>query len=79
MPTEEEKDRAKKGIRARQDAVAELIRRHQEEFDGLHRSNRIALGLSPRPSGPTPEQLRKRQERLEAQLEKVRRELSQAT
>ncbi len=75
MPTTAERDKAKRGIRARQDAIRALIEAHQEEFDMMHTRNRVALGLSPRSAGPSKEQLeeriRKTRERLgkwEAQL-----------
>lgn len=68
MPTQAEKDKAKRGIKARQDAITTLIERHQEEFDTLHAQNRVDLGLPPRSSGPTrielEERIRKQEERL---------------
>lgn len=78
MATPTDKDKAKKGIRARQDAISTLIANHQAEFDELHEKNRVALGLPLRSQGPTKEQLeeriRKQEEKLEAwrkQLERV--------
>ena len=65
MASPVEKDKAKKGIKARQDAMKTLIERHQDEFDDLHARNRVALGLSPRSAGPSREQLERQRERLE--------------
>lgn len=78
MASPEEKDKAKKGIKARQDAVKTLIERHQTEFDELHARNRVALGLSPRSAGPSREELEDRIKRQEQRLEKWRRELDLA-
>lgn len=78
MPSTADRDKAKRGIRARQDAIATLIANHQTEFDELHARNRVALGLSPRSSGPSKseleERIRKQKERLakwEAELRLV--------
>lgn len=78
MATGEEKDKAKRGIKARQDAIRTLIERHQTEFDELHARNRVALGLSPRSAGPSREELEERIRRQEKKLEKWRRELNLA-
>jgi hypothetical protein len=78
MTSPEEKDKAKKGIKARQDAVKTLIERHQPEFDELHARNRVALGLSPRSAGPSREELEKRIKRHEERLAKWRQELDLA-
>jgi hypothetical protein len=78
MPTPAEKDRAKKGIKARQDALKTLITNHQAEFDELVANNRIAAGLPRRPSGPSQEQLQQRVQRAEEQLEKWRQELARS-
>ena len=78
MASPEEKDRAKKGIKARQDAIKTLIERHQTEFDEIHVRNRIALGLSPRSAGPNREQLEERIKRQKERLEKWQRELDLA-
>ena len=75
MPSPEEKDKAKKGIKARQDAIKTLIEKYQSEFDELHTRNRVALGLSPRSTGPTKEQLEERVKRTRERLEKWEREL----
>ena len=76
MPTTaDQKDKARKGIKARQDALTTLIANHQEEFDDLHAKNRIALGLSLRSSGPTREQLEERIRRQREKLEKWEAEL----
>lgn len=76
MPTTAEKDRAKKGIKARQDALATLIANHQEEFDELHRKNRVAAGLPLRSSGPTRAQLEERIRKQEERLAKWKQELA---
>lgn len=73
-----DKDKAKKGIKARQDAIKTLIERHQTEFDQLHASNRVALGLSPRSAGPSRAQLEERIKRQEERLAKWRQELDLA-
>jgi hypothetical protein len=68
MPTQEQSERAKLGIRARRDAINTLVERHQDEFDELHRRNRLAVGLPPRSAGPSKaeleERIRKQRERL---------------
>ena len=78
MTTDDPKDKAKKGIKARQDALNTLIANHQAEFDELVVNNRIALGLPRRPAGPSQEQLQQRVRRAEEQLAKWRRELGGA-
>jgi hypothetical protein len=79
MATAAEKDRAKKGIKARQDALSTLISNHQAEFDELVTRNRLAVGLPARPQGPTPEQIKAKIERAEQQMEKWREELRLAS
>lgn len=78
-PTEEQRLRAKNGIKARQDAINTLIERHQDEFDELHAKNRVALGLPLRSSGPTKEQLEERIRAQRAKLEKWEEELRLAS
>lgn len=75
MSTADQKDKAKKGIKARQDALATLIERHREEFDQLHAQNRVDLGLSPRSAGPTRDELEERIRKQEERLAKWRAEL----
>lgn len=75
MPTKADKDKAKRGIKARQDAIATLIKNHRDEFDRLVAANRLELGLSPRASGPSREQLQERIRKQEERLEKWRAEL----
>jgi hypothetical protein len=75
VPTTAERDRAKKGIKARQDAIKTLIANHQVEFDELHAKNRIAAGLSPRSAGPTKQELEERIRRQKERLEKWEAEL----
>ena len=78
MPTTDERDRAKKGIKARQDAIKTLIANHQDEFNELHRKNRVAAGLPPRSSGPTKAELQERIRKQEEKLAKWREELELA-
>jgi hypothetical protein len=75
MSTTVDRDKAKRGIKARQDAIATLIANHQAEFDEMHAKNRIALGLSPRSSGPTRQQLEERIQKQREKLEKWEAEL----
>lgn len=72
MPTTnaEQRERAKKGIKARQDAIKTLIQNHQVEFDALHTRNRISLGLTPSATSPSREQLEERIKRNQAKLAK---------
>ena len=60
--------RQKKGVQARQEAIQALIANHQPEFDALVAKNRVALGLTPRASGPSKEEL---EERIQKQREKL--------
>ena len=78
MSPGEERDKAKRGIKARQDAIKTLIERYQSEFDELHARNRVALGLSPRSAGPTRRELEERIKRQTERLEKWQRELELA-
>lgn len=75
-PTREQRDRASKGIRARQEAIATLIQNHQEEFDRLHAQNRVAQGLPPRSSGASAEELAERIRKHEERVEKWKAELA---
>lgn len=75
MPTEEERNRAKKGIKARQDAIKALIANHQDEFDRIHAANRVAAGLPRRSAGPTVEVIEGRLKKAQEQMEKWQREL----
>lgn len=79
MPTEEERLRAKKGIRARQDAIKSLIEAHQAEFDELVRKNRVALGLSPHPSGLSPKQVEEKLQKARERVRKLEDDLRLAT
>jgi len=78
MPSTADRDKAKRGIRARQDAIATLIANHQAEFDEEHAKNRVALGLPPRPNGPTKEQLEERVRKQRERLVKWEEELRMA-
>ena len=75
MTSPEEKDRARKGIKARQDAIKSLISKYQGEFDEMHARNRVAAGLSPRSAGRSKEQLKDLIRRQEERLEKWKKEL----
>lgn len=75
MTTADDRDKAKRGIKARQDAVKTLIERHQEEFDELHLKNRISLGLPPHSSGPSRQELEERIRKQKERLEKWEAEL----
>ena len=66
------RDKAKKGIRARQEAVKILISRHQEEFDEIHIKNRLAAGLAPTNAGPSREELEAKIRKTEEKLAKDR-------
>jgi hypothetical protein len=79
MTTPDESDRAKRGIRARQEAIRALIANHQAEFDEMHQKNRVDLGLPLRAQGPTVEQLKERIKRQEEKLEKWREELQRSS
>lgn len=66
------RDKAKKGIRARQEAIKTLISRHQEEFDEIHIKNRLAAGLAPTNAGPSREELEAKIRKTEEKLAKDR-------
>jgi hypothetical protein len=68
-------DKARKGIKARQDAIKALIVNHQDEFDAIHAKNRVALGLSPRSAGPSTKELEERIKKQEERLAKWKQEL----
>lgn len=74
-PTDAEKERLTKGIKARQETIKTLISRHQSEFDELHAQNRLAVGLSARSAGPSRAQLEERVRKQRERLEKWEREL----
>lgn len=71
----EQRERQKKGVQARLEAIQSLIANHQAEFDALVVKNRVALGLPPRASGPTADALEERSRRLREQLAKVEADL----
>lgn len=68
MLDDADRDKAKKGIRARQDAVKALIEKYQQEFDEMHVANRMGLGLPPQSSGPSRE---KREQQIKAAKERI--------
>jgi hypothetical protein len=70
--TKTDREKAKKGIRARADALKTLIERHQSEFDELLVKNRIAAGLAPTNSGPSKDQLEAKIRKAEEKLAKDR-------
>jgi len=55
------------GIKASNEAKKEILTRHKEEFDELHRSKRQALGLNPNP-GSQALTLDEKIEKLQGQL-----------
>ena len=67
-----DREKAKKGIRARQEAIKTLIARHQQEFDELHINNRLAAGLAPTNAGPSREELEAKIRKTEEKLAKDR-------
>lgn len=71
-------ERQQKGVRARQDAIQALIAAHQREYDALVAKNRVALGLPPRASGPSREQLEERIQKARERLAKWEAELRMA-
>jgi hypothetical protein len=77
MSTAADKDKAKRGIKARQDALKTLIGNHREEFEALVERNRLSLGLSRRPQGASDEVLEARIKRAREQMEKWERELAE--
>jgi hypothetical protein len=70
--TKTDREKAKKGIRARADAVKVLIERHKTEFDELIIKNRLAAGLAPTNSGPSREQLAEKIRKAEDKLARDR-------
>lgn len=67
-PTTEEKERLKRGIQARNEALNALMDRHRDEFERLHAEKRLSLGLPARSAGPSRAQL---EERIRKQREKL--------
>lgn len=74
-PNSEAHERQQKGVRARQDAIQTLIAKYQSEYDALVAKNRVALGLPPRASGPSREQLEERIQKARERLAKWEAEL----
>lgn len=70
--TKADREKATKGIRARQQAIKELIERHQTEFDELHVKNRVAAGLAAKNGGPSRTQLEAQIRKAEETLAKKR-------
>lgn len=66
-----DREKARKGIQARQDAIKELIARHKSEFDEIHIKLRLAAGLAPTNAGPSRAQL---EEKIRKQEEKLARD-----
>lgn len=62
--------KAKAGIRARQDAVRQLIIENQARFDQMVEENRVRLGLPRKATSETPEELRAKLERARKRAEK---------
>lgn len=70
--TKTDREKAKKGIRARQESVKTLIERHKVEFNEILVSNRLAAGLAPTNTGPSRSQLEEKIRKQEAKLAKDR-------
>lgn len=70
--TKADREKAKKGIRARADALKTLIEKHQAEFDELHVKNRLAAGLAPTNTGPSKDELEAKIRKQEDKLAKDR-------
>ena len=70
--TKADREKARRGIQARQDAIKELIERHKPEFDEIHVANRLKAGLAPTNNGPSKAQLEEKIRKQEARLAKDR-------
>lgn len=71
------KETKQTGMKARNDAVKELIDKHQDEYDNILKRKRKAMGLSETPSsGKSPARLKARKERLLEQLKKIDEQLN---
>jgi len=69
-PTDEEKERLRRGIRARNEALKALMEKHGGEFERLHAERRVAAGLPAKAQGPTADQ---RKEQIRRWKEKIRK------
>jgi hypothetical protein len=69
-------EKAKAGIKARQDAIHWLIDAHRDAFDQRVADNRVALGLPARPAGDSPDQIAAKLKRAEDRADKLRAELA---
>jgi hypothetical protein len=67
-----DREKAKKGIRARQEAIKTLIERHKTEFDEVHVKYRLMAGLAPTNGGLTRAQLEAKIRKGEEKLAKDR-------
>ncbi len=74
-PTEDEKERLRKGIKARQAALRTLMDRHRPEFEELHAQARVAEGLPAKSQGPSRAQLEERVRKQRERLAKWEAEL----
>lgn len=70
--TKADREKAKRGINARQEAVKELLKRHKSEFDELLVQYRVAAGLAPSNGGPSKAQLEAQIRKAEETLAKKR-------
>lgn len=70
-----DQEKASLGIKARNDAKAELIKRHADEFQELVERNRVELGLPRKPQGDGPEQIAEKLRKAEERAERLRQEL----
>lgn len=78
MATAAEKERAKKGIRARQDAIKFILEKYADEFQVKLEENRLALGLPRRANAEPPEVLERKLHDAEERAERLRRDLELA-
>jgi len=74
----EDTSRAKLGIRARQDAVAFILEKYNDEFVKRHEENRVKAGLPRTTQGDSPEDLRAKLRKAEERAEQYRRRLEMA-
>lgn len=66
-----DREKAKKGIQARQKAIKTLIDNHKSEFNEMHIRFRLEAGLAPTNQGPSRAQL---EEKIRKQEEKLARD-----
>lgn len=74
----EELTKAKRGIRARQDAVTFILEKYKDEFVRVHEENRVKAGLPRQTQGDSPDDLRAKLRKAEERAEAYRRRLEAA-